>query len=253
MADDFIRSLPFTFTRDADAPGDGLTLEGYAAVFNSATRISDHLGDYDEMIVPGAFKQTLRAKTPVLMFEHGQHPLYGSLPIGAISELEEDPTGLFLRARLFDTWLNDPLASAIRDKALNGMSFRFSVPPGKDSWEKQRNGGQLRTIREVKLYELGPVVFPAYADTTLALRSLQAKDPHIFDALTVEREEASTDEAETGTPKPSAAEERNNGDGAAQANEPAPEGGHSSLSMTPAERKRFARQLMASRLGVGKK
>jgi hypothetical protein len=58
---------------------------------------------------------------------------------------------------------------AIRDKAITGMSFRFRVIS--DEWGTD-DGGDTRTIKEVELLEAGPVVFPAYEQTTVAVRSL---------------------------------------------------------------------------------
>ena len=160
---------PFTLTRAA-SEDDGLTLTGYAAVFNSPTRISGYQGDFTEVVAPGAFKRSLDVLKPVMQFDHGQHPLIGSLPIAAIRKLREDERGLYVEARVFDNWLTEPLRDAIREQAIQGMSFRFSVT--KDSWTK-RDGDQIRTLKEVKLYELGPVVHPAYADTEVSLRSLE--------------------------------------------------------------------------------
>lgn len=175
----FTRSVAFDLERAA-ADDDGLTLEGYAAVFNSPTRIVDWRGEYDEVIAPGAFRRTINAGTPILMFDHGQHPVLGSMPIGGIRDLREDKRGLFVRARLFDNWMTAPLADAIRDGAVDGMSFRFTVVKE----ESDTTGKvELRTIREVKLHELGPVVFPAYKDTSVALRSLSRVLPDLVTAL----------------------------------------------------------------------
>jgi HK97 family phage prohead protease len=171
MSEIYERTLPFTLER-AEDDGDGLTLSGYAAVFNTPTRIQDHHGEYDEVIAPGAFKRTIQARKPVLMFEHGKHPLIGSMPIGAIQELREDDAGLFVKARLFDNWMIEPLRAAISERAIEGMSFRFSIPEGKQTWSKRQGDVDLRTVRETKTYELGPVVFPAYPTTSIALRSL---------------------------------------------------------------------------------
>lgn len=49
------------------------------------------------------------------------------------------------------------------------MSFRFEVI--NDVWTEQKNGVQLRTVTEVKLFEVGPVVYPAYASTSVGVRS----------------------------------------------------------------------------------
>ena len=165
--DDLHRSTPFEVVR-AEDDGDGLTLEGYAAVFNATTRIDSWEGQFDEQIAKGAFARTIKAKTPVLQFDHGAHPLIGSLPLGSIRTLREDDHGLFVRARLSDNWLVQPFRDAIADGAVDGMSFKFSVV--REEWD-ETGDVPLRTIKEVKLYELGPVVFPAYEQTTVGVRA----------------------------------------------------------------------------------
>jgi HK97 family phage prohead protease len=151
---------------ESRADGDGLTLEGYAAVFNSPTTIDSWEGKFVESIAPGAFKRTIAARTPVLQFDHGQHPMIGGLPIGVIRSLKEDAHGLHVKARLSDNWLVEPVRDAIRDQAVQGMSFRFVVRD--DEWTEDNT---RRVIREVELRELGPVVFPAYNETSVGVRS----------------------------------------------------------------------------------
>lgn len=165
--DDLTRSVPFTLDRAAD-DGDGLTLEGYGAVFGDPTRIDSWEGTFDEQIQRGAFSKTLKERTPVIQFDHGHHPLVGSLPIGSVDVIREDAHGLFVRARLHDNWLVEPVRDAIASGAITGMSFRFSVV--KDAIDKTGDT-PLRTIQEVKLYEVGPVVFPAYESTSVGVRS----------------------------------------------------------------------------------
>lgn len=153
----------------ASEGADGQTLEGYAAVFNAWTDIRDQMGVYKERIAPGAFKRSIGQRTPVLQFDHGTHPLFGSLPLGGISVLREDRNGLFVKARLSDNWLVEPVRDAIRDGGVTGMSFRFRVIA--DEWGTDGDK-ETRTIKEVELLELGPVVFPAYEQTSVAVRSL---------------------------------------------------------------------------------
>jgi HK97 family phage prohead protease len=148
---------------------DGQSLEGYAAVFNAWTDITDRQGTYKERIAPGAFKRSIGQRTPVLQFDHGTHPLLGSLPLGSITALREDRNGLFVKAKLSDNWLVEPVRDAIRDGGISGMSFRFRVI--KDEWGSDEGGNETRTVQEVELLELGPVVFPAYAQTSVAMRS----------------------------------------------------------------------------------
>jgi hypothetical protein len=90
-------------------------------------------------------------------------------------------------ARLTDNWLVEPVRDAIRDGGVDGMSFRFSVVREewrdvngklvKDSelldllWAPGERGPLKRTLKEVKVPELGPVVWPAYEGTSASVRS----------------------------------------------------------------------------------
>jgi HK97 family phage prohead protease len=161
------RSVSFEI-RAAEDNADGLTLTGYAATFDNTTRIDNWEGTFDEKIARGAFKRSINARTPVLQFEHGRHPLLGSMPLGTITKLREDDHGLYVEARLADNWLIQPVRDAIASGAIDGMSFRFQVI--KESWS-DASAVPVRTLEEVKLMELGPVVFPAYESTTVGVRS----------------------------------------------------------------------------------
>jgi HK97 family phage prohead protease len=168
--EDLVRSAPFALERaDGD---DGLTLTGHGAVFNEWTTIDSWEGRFKERIAPGAFKRSLRnyGSRVRLQFDHGQHPLIGSLPIGSIRKLEEDSRGLFVEARLADNWLVQPVREAIESGSIDGMSFRFAVVD--ERWEKQDTDLPERTITEVRLMELGPVVWPAYDGTDVGVRAL---------------------------------------------------------------------------------
>lgn len=176
------RAVEFRSTTET---GDGLTLEGYAAVWNQDTDINSWEGRFTERIAPGAFKKTLSERTPVLQFDHGRDPRTGTVPIGVFTELREDRHGLFVAARLHDNPVVEPIRQAIASGALSGMSFRFSVT--KDEWRDAKgrtltpdeaadalyrtDEGLHRTIREVALSEAGPVVQPAYAGTSVGVRN----------------------------------------------------------------------------------
>jgi HK97 family phage prohead protease len=168
-------------------PSDGRTLEGYAAVFDQPTTIESYAGDFEEVVKRGAFRKTLRERTPVMQFDHGNDKRTGSTPIGAIEDLHEDDEGLFVRAGLFDNDLVEPIRQAIEGQAIRGMSFKFRVlqdrwvdADGKRVKDDELSGlledpgdrGPIRReITEVQLFELGPVVFPAYDQTSVGVRS----------------------------------------------------------------------------------
>ena len=162
------------FDFDARPTDDGRTLEGYAAVFNTPTRIRDAHGEFEETILRGAFTRSLAARQPVLQWDHGRDPSVGTAPIGDIQDLREDDKGLFVRARLYDHPSVERVRMAIAGKSVKGMSFRFGVPEKGDTWTERDGQPVLREIRDADVHELGPVVFPAYDATTVSVRSLLA-------------------------------------------------------------------------------
>lgn len=165
-----IRSVAF----ESDSSDDGRTLEGYAAVFDSPTRIRSWEGDFQETIRAGAFARSLKERTPVLQYDHGRDARVGSVPIGAIEDVREDAKGLYVRARLYDNPVVEPVRQAIAGKSIKGMSFRFEVPEGGDTWTRS-GSTEEREIRDADIHELGPVVFPAYDTTSVTVRSLLAQ------------------------------------------------------------------------------
>lgn len=166
--------------RFESAESDGRTLVGLAVPFNSPTRIdSPFEGRFDEQFVRGAFARSLGLRTPKLQFEHGTHPLFGSLPIGEFRSIKETSRGLEVEARIFEAELFAPLREAIASDAIDGMSIRFRALELEIADPEARDDGgdvELRTVREADLLELGPVVFPAYPDTTVDLRDLDLND-----------------------------------------------------------------------------
>lgn len=231
--EDLCRSVAFKLTRDGEGRSDGLTFEGYGAVFNTPTRIDSWEGTFDEQIAPGAFKKSIRENTPKFQFDHGHHPLIGSIPIGRITDTHEDTSGLYVEARLSDNWLVEPIRDAIAEGSVDGMSFRFSVV--REEWRDQAGkvvkpeevgdilwkdvegrGPLMRTLKELKVAEVGPVVWPAYETTSASVRSVidlgRLNDPEqrkllaraVFMVDTVNsgaKPERSADEPQNTTPK----------------------------------------------------
>lgn len=160
----------------SDSEGDGRTLVGYAAVFGTWTTINSWEGNFLERIAPSAFTKTIRESQPVVLFNHGFDPQIGDKPLGRVEVLEADRTGLWTETPLSHTSYNDDLIELLKDGAIDGMSFRFSVI--RDEWNypeepTEHNPEMLpeRTLVEVRLFEFGPVTFPAYAATTAGIRS----------------------------------------------------------------------------------
>lgn len=198
--DDVCRTASFGLRDDSgDGEPDGRTLDGYAAVFEQETVIDSWEGRFREKIAPGSMRKSFRESPPVIQFDHGSHPLIGSIPIARLDSIAEDVDpvlaprgGAHVIATLHDNWLIEPLRDAISSRSIKGMSFRFAVV--RDEWHDHKGAkikpedlgavlratwsGEipddelpLRTLKELKVRELGPVVFPAYAGTSVDVRS----------------------------------------------------------------------------------
>jgi uncharacterized protein len=156
--------------------GDGMTFEGYAAVFNTE---SEDLGGFREYIAPGAFKRSLQSRNEVkLLWNHDAGEPLASVRGGTL-KLYEDDRGLKVEARLANTSRGRDVAELIRTGVVDSMSFGFSVI--KDTWD-----GNVRTLNAVRLFETSLVSFPAYTSTagTVSVRSSQTIDAdQLADAL----------------------------------------------------------------------
>ena len=80
-----VRETPFSLRTNGDGePNDGLTLDGYGAVFGSRTIIDSWEGRFAEEFALGSMKRSFRDTPPKVQFDHGRHPMIGSIPIAAL-------------------------------------------------------------------------------------------------------------------------------------------------------------------------
>lgn len=206
--DDLFRTVSLNtagFEIRQDGDGDGRTMAGYPILFDTWTEINGWEGQFMERIAPGALNKTLadRGDQVKVLFNHGMDPTIGEKPLGRANVMRVDERGLYAEVPLARTSYNDDLLELMRTGVLDGMSFRFSVV--KEEWDdiperSKSNPDALpeRTITELKLYEFGPVTFPAYAATSVGVRSQQAYEL-IRDRLTpqnVSEEVSDVDEPE---------------------------------------------------------
>lgn len=144
--------------------GDGMSFSGYAAVFNSE---SVDMG-FREFIAPGAFSRTLSARNNVrMLLNHNPEKVLGSTRSGTL-RLSEDARGLRADADLPPTTAGRDLSVLMQRGDVNAMSFGFTVPRGGDEWSSD---GATRTLREVNLFEVSVVTFPAYEATSAQVRA----------------------------------------------------------------------------------
>ena len=161
------RSLAFT-NMECRAIGDGNTLVGYASMFDTP---SHDLGGFTEYVARGAFAKTLKDGADVrLLIDHEGAPLARTK--SNTMRLVEDERGLRVEADL------DPsnpraaeIISALKRGDMNQMSFAFRVI--KDEWSRDRS---TRTLKEVRLFDVSVVTFPAYEDTIAEIRNAEILD-----------------------------------------------------------------------------
>jgi HK97 family phage prohead protease len=153
-----------------DAPeGQTKKIRGLAAVFNS---ISEDLGGFHEQIAPGAFKSAISGDIRAL-FNHDPNMVLGRTTSGTLRCSETD-RGLEFECDLPDTTYAQDLAACIQRGDISQCSFGFSVDNGGDTWKRDDTGQWMRTIHVVsRLYDVSPVTYPAYTDTSCAMRSLE--------------------------------------------------------------------------------
>jgi HK97 family phage prohead protease len=148
--------------------GDGMTFEGYAAIFDSPSEPLPFI----ERIKRGAFNRSLtKARNDIkLLWNHETSSVLGSTRAGTL-KLYEDERGLKVTATLPDTMLGRDAATLLKRGDVDSMSFGFSVPAGGDSWNED---GSERILKSVRLHEVSIVAFPAYTSTagTTSVRGL---------------------------------------------------------------------------------
>ena len=142
----------------------GMKVGGWAALFDVETDIG---GYFREKIAPGAFSDALNADVRALL-DHDHGRVIGRTTAGTL-RLSEDDKGLAVEIDLPDTTDGRDAAVLIERGDLSGMSFGFIVT--KQSWD-ETGETPLRTIEKVELHEVSIVAFPAYSDTSIAMRSL---------------------------------------------------------------------------------
>lgn len=142
------------------------SLEGYASITGTPYTVRDWLGEYDETIERGAFAKTLQERDDVrLLLNHDGMPL--ARTSSGTMTLAEDDRGLRVVAELDrrSTLTND-VAVAMERGDLTEMSFAFSVT--RQEWNEDYTE---RFIRELKLFDVSVVTYPANPATTAKLRA----------------------------------------------------------------------------------
>lgn len=126
------------------AVGDDGTFTGYGSVFGSRN-------SYGEVVMPGAFRDSLAEKKPRLLWQHDARK-----PIGTI-EAREDDNGLLIEGKLtLEVQQAREAHALMRDGAIDGMSMGFF--PVEETVDREDD---VIRLNKIDLWEVSLVTFPA--------------------------------------------------------------------------------------------
>lgn len=165
---------------------DSMTIAGHASTFDDPYE----LWGFREQVAAGAFKKTLKEADVAALWNHDANVVLGRNKSGTL-RLSEDKDGLFYEVDLPDTQAARDLYTLIQRGDVYQSSFAFEVI--RDEWEYPDDDSRdlpLRTIKEVRLYDVSPVTYPANpatdVDVARAVRSLaEAMGIETYEADTV--------------------------------------------------------------------
>jgi HK97 family phage prohead protease len=129
-------------TIDADG-----TVEGYASLFGEIDAARD-------MVMPGAFRQTLKLRGPrriPMLFQHDP-----AEPVGVWFDLVEDAHGLKARGKLIpEVTRARELLALVKAGAVDGLSIGFRTVKGRTD-----PATGVRRLDTIDLWEISVVTFP---------------------------------------------------------------------------------------------
>lgn len=125
------------------------TFEGIAAVFTNIDRQND-------VIVPGAFKRTLKDFVTRGFLASGHN---WSDPIGTIDDARETYEGLYVKGEFHTTPAAQLARTVIRERLARGKTVSMSV--GFETRDSDLDTKGVRYIKDLELYEVSVVTVPA--------------------------------------------------------------------------------------------
>lgn len=160
------RIMPIETSELRSVEGETPKITGYASKYGNWYPVYDFL----ERVAQGAFDAALADKETdvVASMNHNTDLAFARQSAGTL-RLQSNSVGLLYEADVTDED-GQRVYNKVRSGTLRGSSFMFTV--AEDKWEFKEGETPRRTImRFDKLYELGPVVWPANADTTVKARA----------------------------------------------------------------------------------
>lgn len=156
-----------TFETEIRATAEGRAIEGTAVVYNS---LSQRMWGFREKVAPGAFAESLADSTRDVfaLWNHKTDFPLASRASRTLT-LQDTDKGLQFRFEVNDTMWGESAYRSIKDGIVTKMSFGFITVT--DDWNTE-DKEEIRTVTKAELYEISPVLFPAYTATSVEARSV---------------------------------------------------------------------------------
>jgi HK97 family phage prohead protease len=157
---------------------DGNGMEGLGIVVESRTLLftdSNGRNVYEEIAREAVQNYDFSRGDVISAFNHNFEKILGRTSANTLA-ITKDNTGMrYSIPSLPNTSYGNDLKEQLSRGDVKGSSFVFTIAEGGETWT-EIEGGMLRTITQFdEVFEVGPVVFPAYVDTTAAKRSLEGR------------------------------------------------------------------------------
>lgn len=141
-------------------------ITGYAALFD----VPADLGPFIEVVKRGAFAKAIQDDDVRALFNHNPNFVLGRNRAGTL-RMSEDDKGLAVEIDPPDAqWARDLIIS-MRRGDVDQMSFAFIA---KQTDKSTQNGKTLRTLLSVRLLDTSVVTYPAYTQTSAAVRGVRS-------------------------------------------------------------------------------
>ena len=142
-------------------------VSGYVVRWN---KLSEEMFGFREKVAPGAFAKSLREMKVFSFWNHNSDIVLGNTENEALN-LAEDDRGLHFELTLPETTAGKDARTLIKRGDVKGMSFGFQTL--RDAWDVTDPQHVIRTLHEVRLYEVSPTAMPAYPQSSVAARSIE--------------------------------------------------------------------------------
>lgn len=149
------------------------TIRGYGIVFNKES-VDLRAGGrvFREVIRPEAVRN-VDFSNLLSMHNHRSERLLGATASGTM-RTGVDSTGVWYEVDLPNAPTGDDVLESVRRGDTPGSSFQFDIRGDGDKWS-MREGKAFREVTQFNgVYEMGPVSEPAYPDTSISARSMEA-------------------------------------------------------------------------------